>query len=98
MFKVIKQGYHNRWALYPAFNFCHPGHLHCPITKRFDRMNAPISTRDDQVNRSAVQEAVDAFLSRAADDIGQALPVEIQELLCQLQEHIADMSSVTSND
>ncbi|XP_067313307.1 SUMO-interacting motif-containing protein 1 [Pseudorasbora parva] len=73
------------------------GHLHCPITKRFDRTHAPVWTRDDQVKCSAVQEAADAFLSRAADDIGQALPMEMQELLCQLQEHITDMSSVNSS-
>jgi len=60
-------------------------------------MHAPIWTRDDQVKSSAVQEAADAFLSRAADDIGHALPMGMQELLCQLQEHITDMSSVTSS-
>ncbi len=46
---------------------------------------------------SAVQEATGDFLSRVADDIGHALPVEMQDLLSQLQEHITDMPSVTSS-
>lgn len=81
---------------YATLNFCPQGYLHCPITKRFERTHAPLWTRDDQVKRSAVQDAADAFLTRATDDIGQALPMEMQELLCQLREHITDMSSVTS--
>ncbi|KAK7141107.1 hypothetical protein R3I93_015308 [Phoxinus phoxinus] len=85
------------WMLMLSYEEVVTGHLHSPITKRFDRMHAPIWTRDDQVKCSAVQEAADAFLSRAADDIGQALPMGMQELLCQLQEHITDMSSVTSS-
>ncbi|XP_067237772.1 SUMO-interacting motif-containing protein 1 isoform X3 [Chanodichthys erythropterus] len=85
------------WMLILSYEEVVTGHLHCPITKRFDRMHAPIWTRDDQVKRSAVQDAADAFLTRAADDIGQALPMEIQELLCQLQEHITDTSSVISS-
>lgn len=85
------------WMLMLSYEEVVTGHLHFPITKRFDRLHAPIWTQDDQVKCSAVQEAADAFLSRAADDIGQALPVELQELLSQLQEHITDMSSVTSN-
>lgn len=94
---MIKPGDHNSFSLYLSFNLCSPGHLHSPITKRFDRMHALIWTRDDQVNFSAVQEAADAFLSRVADDIGHALPMGMRELLCQLQEHITDMSSVTSS-
>ncbi|KAK7137770.1 hypothetical protein R3I94_013426 [Phoxinus phoxinus] len=85
------------WMLMLSYEEVVTGHLHSPITKRFDRMHAPIWTRDDQVKCSAVREAADAFLSRAADDIGQALPMGMQELLCQLQEHITDMSSVTSS-
>ncbi|XP_056118412.1 SUMO-interacting motif-containing protein 1 [Rhinichthys klamathensis goyatoka] len=85
------------WMLMLSYEEVVTGHLHSPITKRFDRMHAPIWTRDDQVKCSAVQEAADTFLSRAADDIGHALPMEMQELLCQLQEHITDMSSVTSS-
>ncbi|XP_077103771.1 uncharacterized protein simc1 [Siphateles boraxobius] len=85
------------WMLMLSYEEVVTGHLHSPITKRFDRMHAPIWTQDDQVKCSAVQEAADAFLSRAADDIGLAVPMGMQELLCQLQEHITDMSSVTSS-
>ncbi|XP_018971291.2 SUMO-interacting motif-containing protein 1-like isoform X2 [Cyprinus carpio] len=85
------------WMLMLSYEEVVTGHLRCPITKRFDKRDAPIWTQEDRVKCSAVQEAKAAFLSRAADDIGHALPVEMQDLLSQLQQHITDMPSVTSS-
>uniref|UniRef100_A0A672RJC9 Si:ch211-199b20.3 n=1 Tax=Sinocyclocheilus grahami TaxID=75366 RepID=A0A672RJC9_SINGR len=85
------------WMLILSYEEVVTGHLHFPITKRFDRRHAPIWTLDDQVKCSDVQEAVDTFLSRAANDIGHALSMEMQDLLSQLQEHITDMSSITTS-
>ncbi|XP_058652977.1 SUMO-interacting motif-containing protein 1 isoform X2 [Onychostoma macrolepis] len=82
------------WMLMLSYEEVVTGHLRRPITKRFVKRNAPIWTQEDQVKCSAVQEATGAFLSRAVDDIGHALPVEMQDLLSQLQEHITDMPSV----
>ncbi|XP_052471261.1 SUMO-interacting motif-containing protein 1 isoform X3 [Carassius gibelio] len=85
------------WMLMLSYEEVVTGHLHFPITKRFDRRHAPIWTVNDQVKCSEVQEAVGTFLSRAANDIGHALSMEMQDLLSQLQEHITDMSSVTTS-
>lgn len=46
------------------------------------------------MRRSAVRGAAGVFLSRAENDIGCDLPVEIKESLSQLQDHITDTSSV----
>ncbi|XP_026136491.1 SUMO-interacting motif-containing protein 1-like [Carassius auratus] len=85
------------WMLMLSYEEVVTGHLRCPITKRFDKRDAPFWKQEDQVKCSAVLEATGAFVSRAVDDIGHALPVEMQDLLSQLQEHISDMSSVTSS-
>ncbi|XP_073677068.1 uncharacterized protein simc1 [Garra rufa] len=85
------------WMLMLSYEEVVTGHLRRPITNRFDKRHALIWTPDDRVTRSGVQEATRAFLSRAADDIGHALPMEMQDLLSQLQEHITDMSSVISS-
>ncbi|XP_059377793.1 SUMO-interacting motif-containing protein 1-like isoform X2 [Carassius carassius] len=85
------------WMLMLSYEEVVTGHLQFPITKRFDRKHAPIWTVNDQVKCSEVQEAVGTFLSRAANNIGHALSMEMQDLLSQLQEHITDMSSVTTS-
>ncbi|XP_051513688.1 SUMO-interacting motif-containing protein 1 isoform X3 [Myxocyprinus asiaticus] len=85
------------WMLMLSYEEVVTGHLRCPITERFDRMRAPIWTRHDQVTPSAVRVAAEAFLCRAAADIGHALPMETQESLSQLQEHLTDVSSVISS-
>ncbi|KAK2890959.1 hypothetical protein QQF64_007096 [Cirrhinus molitorella] len=80
------------WMLMLSFEEVVTDHLHRPITNR----HALIWTQNP-VTRSEVQEATHAFLTRAADDIGHPLPVEMQDLLSQLQEHINDISSVISS-
>ncbi|XP_055033586.2 uncharacterized protein simc1 isoform X1 [Misgurnus anguillicaudatus] len=82
------------WMLTLSYEEAVTGHLNLPITERFDRMRSPLWTRNDQVTRSAVREAIDVFLSRAVKDVGQNLPTEMRESLFQLQDHIIDFSSV----
>ncbi|XP_051945205.1 SUMO-interacting motif-containing protein 1-like isoform X2 [Xyrauchen texanus] len=85
------------WMLMLSYEEVVTGHLRCPITERFDRTRAPIWTRHDQVTPSAVRVAAEAFLCRAAEDIGHVLPMEMQESLSQLQEHLSDVSSIISS-
>lgn len=46
---------------------------------------------DDRVSRPAVQEAVEAFLSRSQADLDQALPLHVEESLTYLQDHLLDV-------
>lgn len=85
------------WMLLLSYDEVMTGHLRCSITRRFERIQAPSWTGDDQVMHSAVKAAADAFISRAEFDTGHSLPTEIRDLLSQLQEHITDTSSVISS-
>ncbi|XP_043113819.1 uncharacterized protein simc1 [Puntigrus tetrazona] len=85
------------WMLLLSYEEVVTGRLHRPIKERFNNRNALIWKQEDQVTHSAVQEAAGAFLSRAEDDIGHALPAAMQESLSHLQEHIIDMPSVISS-
>lgn len=46
---------------------------------------------DDMVTKPAVREAVDAFLSRSRADLGQALPLHVEESLTYLQDYLLDV-------
>lgn len=74
------------------------GHLRYSITERFKLTRTPIWTQNDQVTRAAVQEAAEAFLSRAMEDLGHDLPSQIQESLSQLQEHLLSLSTITNQN
>ncbi|KAL7863583.1 hypothetical protein SRHO_G00125670 [Serrasalmus rhombeus] len=76
------------WMLMLSYEEVMTGHLRCSITERFTLTRAPMWTQNDQVTRASVQEAAEAFLSRAVEDLGHALPSQIQESLSQLQEHL----------
>ncbi|XP_052005881.1 SUMO-interacting motif-containing protein 1-like [Xyrauchen texanus] len=82
------------WMLMLSYEEVVTGHLRCPVPERFDRTRAPVWTVNDQVTRLAVREAAEAFLCRTAKDIGYPLPMEMQESLSQLQEHLTEISSV----
>ncbi|XP_072519701.1 uncharacterized protein simc1 isoform X1 [Salminus brasiliensis] len=76
------------WMLMLSYEEVMTGHLRYSITERFTLTRPPMWTQNDRVTRAAVQEAADAFLSRAVKDIGHALPSQTQESLSQLQHHL----------
>ncbi|XP_060783261.1 uncharacterized protein simc1 [Neoarius graeffei] len=80
------------WMLMLSYQEVITGHLRYSITERFKLTRAPMWTQNDQVTRAAVQEAAEAFLSRAVKDLGHDLPSQIQESLSQLQEHLLSIS------
>ncbi|MCJ8733753.1 hypothetical protein PDJAM_G00227360 [Pangasius djambal] len=80
------------WMLMLSYQEVITGHLRYSITERFKLSRTPMWTQNDQVTRAAVQEAAEAFLSRAVEDLGHDLPSQIQESLSQLQEHLLSIS------
>lgn len=80
------------WMLTLSYEEAVTGHLNLSITERYDGSRAPLWTRKDQVTRSAVQEAINVFLSRAVKDIGQTLSTDMKESLFKLQDHIINFS------
>ncbi|TSO15262.1 SUMO-interacting motif-containing protein 1 [Bagarius yarrelli] len=76
------------WMLMLSYQEVITGHLRYSITERFKVARPLMWTQNDQVTRAAVQEAANAFLSRAVEDLGHDLPVQIQESLSQLQKHL----------
>ncbi|MCI4379659.1 hypothetical protein PGIGA_G00230800 [Pangasianodon gigas] len=80
------------WMLMLSYQEVITGHLRYSITERFKLTRTPMWTQNDQVTRAAVQEAAEAFLSRAVEDLGHDLPSQIQESLSQLQEHLLSIS------
>ncbi|XP_028316340.1 uncharacterized protein simc1 [Gouania willdenowi] len=45
----------------------------------------------DKISKPAVNEAVEAFLSRSQADLGESLPLHVEELLTYLQDHLLDV-------
>lgn len=86
------------WMLMLSYQEVITGHLRYSITERFKLTRTPIWTQNDQVTRAAVQEAAEAFLSRAMEDLGHDLPSQIQESLSQLQEHLLSLSTITNQN
>ncbi|XP_056624858.1 SUMO-interacting motif-containing protein 1 isoform X2 [Triplophysa dalaica] len=82
------------WMLTLSYEEVVTGHLQYPITERFKKARSPLWTQNDQVKRSAVRRAAEAFQSRAVKDIGHDISMEMKESLSQLQDHITDTSSV----
>ncbi|KAF5889325.1 CCR4-NOT transcription complex subunit 6 [Clarias magur] len=67
------------WMLMLSYQEVITGHLRYSIAERFKLTRAPMWTQNDHLTRDAVQEAAEAFLSRAVKDLGHDLPSQIQD-------------------
>ncbi|KAM4622135.1 uncharacterized protein simc1 isoform 2-T2 [Polymixia lowei] len=79
------------WMLLLSYNKVMKGHLRSSLTERTGRVRPMIQTTHDTVSKQAVQEAVVSFLSRSQADLGQALPLHVEESLTYLQDHLLDV-------
>lgn len=77
------------WCTSNFFQLLSPGYLCSSIAEQ--RSKVGIYKRDDMVSKPAVCEAVEAFLSRSQADLGQALPLHVEESLGDLQDHLLDV-------
>lgn len=69
----------------------YPGYLCSSVTEQTGRAGTLVYKQDDMVTKSAVVEAVEAFLSRSQADIGQSLPLHVEGSLYYLQDHLLDV-------
>ncbi|XP_035619396.2 SUMO-interacting motif-containing protein 1 [Oncorhynchus keta] len=76
------------WMLLLSYEEVMKGHLRSAVTERGGYGRAPIQTVNDSLSRLAVQEAIEAILSRAQADLGQDLPPHVHESLTYLQDHL----------
>ncbi|XP_071373443.1 SUMO-interacting motif-containing protein 1 isoform X3 [Centroberyx affinis] len=79
------------WMLLLSYNKVMKGHLCSSATERPRSVSALVHKPQDMVSRPAVREAVESFLSRSQADLGQALPLHVEESLTYLQDHLLDV-------
>lgn len=81
---IVAQGvkYPNSWLLFPGYLSSSP-----PV----QRGSVGTYKRDDELSKPAVCEAVEAFLSRSQADLGQALPLHVEESLGYLQDCLLEV-------
>ncbi|PWA23480.1 hypothetical protein CCH79_00006051, partial [Gambusia affinis] len=81
---------HLLWMLLLSYSKAMKGCLTSSIFEQIGKEATLVYKPDDMVSKSAVQEAVNAFLSRSQEDIGEALPLHVEESLTYLQDHLLD--------
>lgn len=68
-----------------------PGYLCNSVTEQRGRVSTLVYKPDDKVSKLAIREAVETFLFRSQADLGQALPLHVEESLTYLQDHLLDV-------
>ncbi|XP_029020532.1 uncharacterized protein simc1 isoform X2 [Betta splendens] len=82
---------HLLWMLLFSYNKAMKGYLCSSVSEQSGRVGMLVYRADDKVSRSAICEAVEAFLSRSQADLGQALPLHVEESLTYLQDQLLDV-------
>ncbi|XP_005795531.2 SUMO-interacting motif-containing protein 1 [Xiphophorus maculatus] len=82
---------HLLWMLLLSYSKAMKGCLTSSPFEQIGKEATLVYKPDDMVSKSAVQEAVNAFLSRSQEDIGEALPLHVEESLTYLQDHLLDV-------
>ncbi|XP_049441276.1 SUMO-interacting motif-containing protein 1 isoform X1 [Epinephelus fuscoguttatus] len=82
---------HLLWMLLLSYNKAMKGYLCNSVSEQRGRVVNLVYKPDDIVSKPAICEAVEAFLSRSQADIGQALPLHVEESLTYLQDHLLDV-------
>uniref|UniRef100_A0A1A8I671 SUMO-interacting motifs containing 1 n=2 Tax=Nothobranchius kuhntae TaxID=321403 RepID=A0A1A8I671_NOTKU len=82
---------HLLWMLLLSYYRAMKGCLWSNSTEQRDKPGSFVYKPDDMVTKLAVRDAVDSFLSRSRADIGQDLPLHVEESLTYLQDHLLDV-------
>ncbi|XP_041846589.1 uncharacterized protein simc1 [Melanotaenia boesemani] len=78
------------WMLLLSYNRAMKGYLCSSNTEQRGKTGTSVYKPDDVLSKPAVREAVEAFLSRSQADLGQPLPLHVEESLTYLQDHLLD--------
>ncbi|XP_028445807.1 uncharacterized protein simc1 isoform X1 [Perca flavescens] len=82
---------HLLWMLLLSYNKAMKGYLCNSVSEQRGGVGNLVYKPDDMVSKPAICEAVEAFLSRSQADLGQALPLHVEESLTYLQDHLLDV-------
>ncbi|XP_027129792.1 uncharacterized protein simc1 isoform X2 [Larimichthys crocea] len=82
---------HLLWMLLLSYNKAMKGYLCSSVSEQRGIVGTLVYKQDDMVSKPAVREAVEALLSRSQADLGQALPLHVEESLTYLQDHLLDV-------
>lgn len=82
---------HLLWMLLLSYNKAMKGYLCHSASEHRGKVVNMVYKPDDVISKTAIREAVEAFLSRSQADIGQALPLHVEESLTYLQDYLLDV-------
>ncbi|XP_013863815.1 uncharacterized protein simc1 [Austrofundulus limnaeus] len=82
---------HLLWMLLLSYNNAMKGYLSSSSTERRGKASTLVYKPEDMVTKPAVREAVESYLSRSRADLGQALPLHVEESLSYLQDYLLDV-------
>ncbi|XP_034399704.1 SUMO-interacting motif-containing protein 1 isoform X2 [Cyclopterus lumpus] len=82
---------HLLWMLLLSYNKAMKGYLCNAVSEQRGNLGNLVYKPDDMIFKPAICEAVEAFLSRSQADLGQALPLHVEESLTYLQDHLLDV-------
>uniref|UniRef100_G3Q1U0 Uncharacterized protein n=1 Tax=Gasterosteus aculeatus TaxID=69293 RepID=G3Q1U0_GASAC len=73
------------WMLLLSYNKAMEGYLCNSVSEQRGSLGNSVYKPDDMISKPAIRDAVEAFLSRSKADLGQALPLHVEESLSYLQ-------------
>ncbi|KAK5897144.1 hypothetical protein CesoFtcFv8_010232 [Champsocephalus esox] len=82
---------HLLWMLLLSYNKAMKGYLSNSISEQRGRVGNLVYRPDDMVSKPAICDAMQAFRSRSQADLGQTLPLHVEESLTYLQDHLLDV-------
>ncbi|XP_059201554.1 uncharacterized protein simc1 isoform X2 [Centropristis striata] len=82
---------HLLWMLLLSYNKAMKGYLCNSVSEQNGIVGNLVYKPDDKVSKPAIREAVEAFMSRSQADLGQALPLHVEESLTYLQDHLLEV-------
>ncbi|KAM9849575.1 uncharacterized protein simc1 isoform 2-T2 [Aulostomus maculatus] len=82
---------HLLWMLLLSYNKAMKGHLCSSVLEQKLCSGTLVYRQYDKVTQPEVREAVEAFLTRSQEDLGQTLPFHVEESLTYLQDYLLDV-------
>ncbi|KAM8908492.1 SUMO-interacting motif-containing protein 1 isoform 2-T2 [Spinachia spinachia] len=82
---------HLLWMLLLSYNKAMKGYLCNSVSEQRGSLGNLVYKPEDMISKSAIRDAVEAFLSRSQADLSQVLPLHVEESLTYLQDHLLDV-------
>ncbi|XP_077433492.1 uncharacterized protein simc1 isoform X2 [Vanacampus margaritifer] len=79
------------WMLLVSYNTTMNGYLCSSVSEQISRPGSLVCKSNDVLTKAAICKSVEAFLTRSQADVGQALPLHVEESLTYLQDFLLDV-------